>query len=144
MRKGTTDAGRLRWGTARAAFLARLEELRPLVLGGHSLRAIYDEHCKAIGGLSYSGFTRLVRKHIRNEQVPGEKTPVRAPSDSIVAAPAPAGQRPPGEGAASVRTANDLGALSRPPSPTGGVVAKGVGIPRVTHNPNASSREDLV
>lgn len=52
-------------GAGRVAFLARVEDFRKLVVAGHSILAIYQEHGKDLG-ISYSQFSRYVARYIRS------------------------------------------------------------------------------
>jgi hypothetical protein len=55
---------RVRWGKARTEFRRHEEDIRGLVLAGYPLRRIHEEFTRLLGGVSYQGFTRLVRSNI--------------------------------------------------------------------------------
>jgi hypothetical protein len=52
------------WGAGRVAFFAQLEEIRGLVAARWPLSQIYRERRQSLGGITYSAFTKYVRKHI--------------------------------------------------------------------------------
>ena len=79
-------------GAGRVAFLARVEDFRKLVVAGHPVLAIYQEHGKDLG-ISYSQFSRYVARYIRSPAshdqdrptLPFTVTPTREPSKPIPA-----------------------------------------------------------
>ncbi len=134
---------RTEWGAARAAFLARLDEVRREVERGVPLTKIHRTLGLSGVSVSYKQFCIYVKRYTRSASARdvGDVAPGRVEVSPATATVTHARRN---EGTASVPAGGAGGTQGRPPSPTGGVAATGVGFPRVTHNPNASSREDLV
>ena len=79
------EPARAPWGVGRIAFFARLDAITADLAAGWPMTAIFQRH-KAVLGISYSGFCKLVRRHA-NDAWPGRRQPAEPSSDASPAAP---------------------------------------------------------
>jgi len=116
-----------RWGAGRVAFLSQKDMFRSLIKAGHPFTSIYADHGAALG-ISYTQFTRYVRKYLPDAITDREHQ--KGPAPAPVPAAAPAAQ-PPAQG-----VENRSPAINTPDK-------KKAGVP-FQHDAEASKRTDLI
>lgn len=104
-----------RWGAGRVAFLSQKDLFRSLIKAGHPFTSIYADHGAALG-VSYTQFTRYVRKYLPDAIADREHQKGSAPAPVPVAAPA---VQPPAQGAE-----NRSPAINPPDKPKAGSAFK--------------------
>jgi hypothetical protein len=73
------------WGVGRIALFARLDAITADLADGWPMTAIYQRHMAGLG-ISYSGFRKLVRRHV-NHARPGRGEAAPPSSDTSPTAP---------------------------------------------------------
>lgn len=79
---------RTAWGEGRIAFLANKAKVQSLLNDGWPVTKVYSELQPSLGGLTYSGFVRCIRKHLETsspiqKQTRQESSAIEPPQTAV-------------------------------------------------------------
>lgn len=127
-----TPGGKRLKGAGRVSFLARIEQVRSEVNEGWPLVAIFDRHKADLGVLSYSQFTRYVKRYVTGSEDDGPKSKDQSETPAT---------RPAQDGRAGSRATPET---PRQPSKKEGGISKPGDAKRFRYDPLADDKDDLI
>lgn len=131
--------GKLLRGAGRVAFLARIEAIGKAISEGYTLTVVYNDHQKHLG-ISYSQFARYVSKFISQDKRTPRNEHAQDTDQNRPGGPAGAGAGGATDGPGAAVQPGQPAEPAAPPKPK----PKPGQRPGFNHDPDASSRSDLI